>query len=180
MYKTETHLHTAEVSPCGKVGAGEMIKLYAESGYSTVFVSDHLKKKTLEAMGDIPWVITIFGLLERKITYSNEKSKKYGRIQKAITYIEENYQKKPDNEYLSKLCYMSKYYFIKTFTAEVGITPQKYCTMIIIDKSKHLLDNTNMKIGDIAKAVGIDDVLYFSKLFKKTTGISPSEYRTRA
>ena len=55
MYKTETHLHTAEVSPCGKVGAGEMIKLYAEAGYSTVFVSDHLKKKTLEAMGDIPW-----------------------------------------------------------------------------------------------------------------------------
>lgn len=55
MYKTETHLHTAEVSPCGKIGAAEMIKLYAEAGYSTVFVSDHLKKKTLEVMGDIPW-----------------------------------------------------------------------------------------------------------------------------
>jgi len=55
MFKTETHLHTAETSPCGKVGAGELIKLYAEAGYKTVFVSDHLKKKTLEIMGDIPW-----------------------------------------------------------------------------------------------------------------------------
>ena len=55
MYKTETHLHTSEVSPCGKICARELIKLYAEAGYSTVFVSDHLKKKTLEIMGDIPW-----------------------------------------------------------------------------------------------------------------------------
>ena len=125
------------------------------------------------------YLITIFGMLERKIASNTVKSKKYNRIRKAVDYIEENYHTKPDNSFLSKLCYMSKYYFIKTFTTEVGVTPQKYCTMIIIDKSKHLLDNTDMKIGDIAKAVGIDDVLYFSKLFKKTTGISPSEYRSR-
>lgn len=55
MYKTEPHMHVAEVSPCGKVGARELVKLYSEAGYSTVFVSDHLKKKTLEVMGDIPW-----------------------------------------------------------------------------------------------------------------------------
>ena len=55
MFKTETHMHTAEVSPCGKIGAEELIKLYHEAGYKTVFVADHLKKKLFESMGDIPY-----------------------------------------------------------------------------------------------------------------------------
>ena len=42
IYKTETHLHTAETSHCGKIPAKDLIAAYAEKGYSTVFVSDHL------------------------------------------------------------------------------------------------------------------------------------------
>ncbi len=45
MFKTETHLHVSEISPCSKLSAREMIELYAEAGYSTVFVSDHLKSR---------------------------------------------------------------------------------------------------------------------------------------
>lgn len=55
MFKTETHLHTAEVSRCGKKRAHEMIRAYKEAGYSTVFVSDHFQKNTLDTLGDIPW-----------------------------------------------------------------------------------------------------------------------------
>jgi len=55
MYKTETHLHVSEVSPCAKLSAEEMIKLYAEAGYTTVFVTDHCKKHYFENYGDIPW-----------------------------------------------------------------------------------------------------------------------------
>ena len=43
IYKTETHLHTAETSHCGKIPAKDLIAAYAEKGYSTVFVSDHLE-----------------------------------------------------------------------------------------------------------------------------------------
>lgn len=50
MFKTETHLHLCEVSPCAQLSAEEMIRLYAEAGYHTVFVSDHLKDRC----GDIP------------------------------------------------------------------------------------------------------------------------------
>jgi predicted metal-dependent phosphoesterase TrpH len=45
MFKTETHLHVSEISPCSKLTAREMIELYAKEGYSTVFVSDHLKSR---------------------------------------------------------------------------------------------------------------------------------------
>jgi predicted metal-dependent phosphoesterase TrpH len=55
MFKTETHLHTAEVSACSKIRAKEMIRRYHEAGYSTVFVSDHFQSNTLDSLGDIPW-----------------------------------------------------------------------------------------------------------------------------
>ena len=42
MFKTETHLHTQEVSKCSRLSASEMVKLYSEKGYKTVFVSDHM------------------------------------------------------------------------------------------------------------------------------------------
>lgn len=55
MFKTETHLHTAEVSTCSKIRAKEMIRRYHDAGYSTVFVSDHFQTNTLDSLGDIPW-----------------------------------------------------------------------------------------------------------------------------
>ncbi|MBQ8509037.1 MAG: PHP domain-containing protein [Clostridia bacterium] len=55
MYKIETHLHVSEVSPCAKLSADEMIRLYAGAGYNAVFVSDHCSKKYFEQLGDMSW-----------------------------------------------------------------------------------------------------------------------------
>ena len=55
MFKTETHLHTAEVSLCGKKRAAEMVHAYLAAGYSTIFISDHFQKNTLDDLGDISW-----------------------------------------------------------------------------------------------------------------------------
>lgn len=44
MFKTETHLHTLEVSICGKVRANKMVELYHDAGYQTICVSDHVKQ----------------------------------------------------------------------------------------------------------------------------------------
>ena len=62
MFKTETHLHTREVSSCSLKRARDMIRQYKEAGYSTVFVSDHFQGNSLDVLGDIPWSekITIF------------------------------------------------------------------------------------------------------------------------
>ena len=53
MFKTETHLHTAETSPCGKVSAEEMVKRYYDAGYKTLFISDHFYTKYFQTLGDI-------------------------------------------------------------------------------------------------------------------------------
>ena len=55
MYKTETHLHTSEVSKCGQISGAEMVKLYCDAGYSTVFVSDHFKKDYLQDVDGLSW-----------------------------------------------------------------------------------------------------------------------------
>ncbi len=62
MFKTETHLHTAEVSRCGKKRAFAMMRAYKDAGYSTVCITDHFQANTLDALGDISWEdkITIF------------------------------------------------------------------------------------------------------------------------
>ena len=64
MFKTETHLHTAEVSKCARVCAADLIAMYHEAGYSTVFVSDHFQTNTLDSKGDIPWEEKIDSFLE--------------------------------------------------------------------------------------------------------------------
>ena len=49
MFKTEPHLHVKEVSRCSRLTAAEMMSLYKNAGYTTVFVSDHLTRATIEA-----------------------------------------------------------------------------------------------------------------------------------
>ncbi len=77
MYKTETHLHVAEISGCSRIKAAEMVKLHSEAGYKTICVSDHLNQIFLDSLGDIPWEdkMTIFlsGYYKAK-----EAGKKYG------------------------------------------------------------------------------------------------------
>lgn len=62
MFKAETHCHTREVSGCSRKSAKDMIKLYKEAGYSTVFISDHFQASSLDVLGEIPWneKMTIF------------------------------------------------------------------------------------------------------------------------
>ena len=74
MFKTETHLHTREVSSCSHKRARDMVRQYKEAGYSTVFVSDHFQSNSLDVLGDIPWSdkITIFLSGYYKAKYEGE------------------------------------------------------------------------------------------------------------
>lgn len=60
-YKIETHMHTKEVSPCGHVYAQEVVKIYAEAGYSTIIITDHYREDVIEhAVGTIEERVTHF------------------------------------------------------------------------------------------------------------------------
>ena len=77
MFKTETHLHTQEVSKCSHLSASEMVQLYSDKGYKTVFVSDHMNSDFLEKNSNLSVFDAVRNFL---IGYYNAKEAgdKYG------------------------------------------------------------------------------------------------------
>ncbi|MBE6740510.1 MAG: helix-turn-helix transcriptional regulator, partial [Ruminococcaceae bacterium] len=75
------------------------------------------------------------------------------------------------------LCGLSKDYFLKLFKNSMGITPQQYYIALAVDKGRYLLTNTSYSISEISLLCGIEDSFYFSRIFKKHTGLSPRDYR---
>jgi AraC-like DNA-binding protein len=72
---------------------------------------------------------------------------------------------------------LNYYRFIDTFTQYVGISPRQYIINIRMTKAKDLLMNSLFQISEVATLTGYDNPLYFSRLFKKTWGLSPMEYK---
>ena len=51
----DTHVHTIEVSPCGKVPATQMVRYYKEAGYGGIIITDHYYDRYFETLGELPW-----------------------------------------------------------------------------------------------------------------------------
>lgn len=70
-------------------------------------------------------------------------------------------------------------YLCLIFRQETGDTLNEYLTRVRIDKAKELLMDRNIKLYDVCFAVGYVDASYFTKIFKKITGMTPSDFREK-
>lgn len=113
--------------------------------------------------------------------YSNllAAQSKVSRFSDAIDWIENNLSSGIDNETLSDICGMSPRNFTRSFGVEVGVSPMAYVKRRRLERSKLLLEGTDMPYGRIANVVGFTSAERFSKAFKETFDISPSDYRYR-
>ena len=80
-------------------------------------------------------------------------------------------------ERLCKKLTLSTSHVRRVFGENAGISPIKYLNYVRCEQAKNMLTNSNLSIGEIANSVGFSDALYFSRMFKKSIGISPLEYR---
>lgn len=124
-------------------------------------------------------LITIIARIMKLISQEKKKNNELPKLYKAIQIMKAECHIRRSNEELAKLCGISKFYFMKLFKKNLGVSPQEYYAELIIDKSSHLLINTDYSISEIAKLCGVEDALYFSRMFKKHMGISPSTYRKK-
>ena len=98
-------------------------------------------------------------------------------IKKAILYMHAYYNKDVYVNELAKECNLSLFRFIHKFKASTGITPLQYLTKIRIDAAKDLLSNSSLSVSEVSSIIGYEDPLYFSKVFKSVTGISPRVFK---
>ena len=98
----------------------------------------------------------------------------------AIHYMRENLEHKLTLAQLARFTGYSPNYFSSIFKQHTGYAPLSYFTMMKVQRVCQLLDQTDMRLGQICFKVGIDDKFYLSRLFSKQMGMSPTEYRQRS
>ena len=101
-------------------------------------------------------------------------------LSRAISFIRQNYTTPISLTDLADYCSVSKQQLIRYFKAEFSKTPTQFITDYKISQAKNLLYNhPYLSIGEIATELGFDNQHYFSKVFTKTTGETPTHYRER-
>jgi two-component system response regulator YesN len=114
-----------------------------------------------------------------KLTQNLRKSGKNVVIEKTKGYIHDNYQHNITLETIAAAVFLSPVYLSFLFKQVESMNITDYITHIRIEHAKSLLQKTNSKTYEIANLVGYQDDKYFSRIFKKRVGITPSEYRTQ-
>lgn len=99
-------------------------------------------------------------------------------IQLAAAYIELNYSQMISMDQLSEQVGLSKYHFIRSFSASTGLTPGAYLTRIRTENAMELLRGTRLSVEQIAEQIGYSSGSYFIKAFRSLTGLTPGEFRS--
>ena len=95
----------------------------------------------------------------------------------SLKYIHDHYNSEIKIPELAKMENLSNSRFVARFTSAIGASPMQYIVELRLRYACDLLENTDMSVKEVASLSGYDDPHFFSKLFKKHIGLSPSEYR---
>lgn len=105
--------------------------------------------------------------------------KKSWVVRQVKEYVEMNYRDSLNLEQLGQKLYLSVNYIRTIFKEQTGDTILEYITDYRFSKAEQLLKDKRLKIGDVSRMVGYDNVSYFTSLFTKRYGISPRDYQNR-
>lgn len=97
-------------------------------------------------------------------------------MEAAIRHFSENYNTEIIIDDYAASMHRSTTWFIRSFKQYTGMTPMQYIISVRIANAQRLLATGDYNVTEVASIVGYDNPLYFSRLFKKRTGLAPSEY----
>ena len=98
-------------------------------------------------------------------------------VRKAVMWVDDHYAEEVTLASLAERYHVENSYFSRIFRQEMGISLILYITRKRMEKAKEYIRGSEMSLMEIAFMTGYDDYTYFSRVFKKNTGMSPREYR---
>ena len=116
------------------------------------------------------------GLLRAVAALVGQSPRGKAPFSRAVAMMKELTVRRTVREY-AEASGMSEGHFIRAFREAYGVTPLEYRTTLQIDCAKALLVGTPLRVGAVASIAGFSDALYFSRVFRRRTGRSPSAYR---
>ena len=94
-----------------------------------------------------------------------------------MRYINAHYTENLKLKDMAERVYISPQYLSGLFKKEMFMTISDYIAKIRMERAKELLKDTGLSIGEIAEKTGYKDIRHFSTMFKRLTGLTPSEFR---
>ena len=117
-------------------------------------------------------------LFERRVSSAVEPEKQEERAITGITrYLQEHLAEEISLSVLAEQFHLNPQYISQLFKSEIGVNFLVYLTNIRMEKAKKLLLSTALSIAEVAEQSGYGDYRVFTKVFKKSEGITPSQYR---
>lgn len=98
-------------------------------------------------------------------------------IEQAKSYIDTHFVDELSMEEVAEQVHLNPFYFSKLFKQHIGQTFTDYVTQSRITLARSLLEENDLSLKEISYQVGYKDPNYFSRVFKKVTGLAPTEYR---
>ncbi|UAB73606.1 AraC family transcriptional regulator [Vibrio sp. SCSIO 43132] len=100
-------------------------------------------------------------------------------VLKAQQFCDANFSQDLAVADIAQHCHLSERSLLRRFKSATGYTPKQYIIQLRVERAKQLIELENITIEAAGAAVGYTDVSNFTKLFKKTTGITPAEFKQR-
>jgi len=116
-------------------------------------------------------------ILEAKRLFSDSAAAANDHIGKAASFMESGYARDLTLSEIAAAAGLSEQHFCRVFKRDTGMTPIEFLIKKRIAEAKALLRDTDLPVSEVAGAVGFTDRSYFTSVFRKYEGFSPSEYR---
>ena len=101
------------------------------------------------------------------------------RLKPSIDYMDDHFTENPSLAEVAGQSHLASNYFHRVFSKKFGMTPLSYMIMRRMEYAQGLLGSVPMSIKEVARTCGYDNEFYFSRIFKKHLGTSPSEFRRK-
>ncbi len=135
----------------------------------------HQEANLLHVSHSVRYMLSLLGLVQR--LHQEERAQAY--LDRAVLYMQQKLEMNLTLDELAEHTRISRQHLNHVFRKATGITPIDYYLKLKMQRACQLLDLTDQTIKEVSLALGFGDPFYFSRLFKKMIGLSPTQYRSQ-